>query len=72
MKLIDKILIILILTLSFQSWTKADVIRDFEIEGISIGDSLLDYYTEDKIESSSDVFYNNDEYLDWLNNKAYK
>jgi hypothetical protein len=27
----------------------ADDISDFEIEGISIGDSLLDYITEDKI-----------------------
>ena len=31
---------ILILIFSFQSWTKADDIRDFEIEGISIGDSF--------------------------------
>ena len=34
-------LLILILTFSFQSLSKADDIRDFEIEGISIGDSLL-------------------------------
>ena len=27
----------------------ADDISDFEIEGISIGDSLLDYMTEDEI-----------------------
>ena len=39
----NKILLILILTLSFQSLTKADDIRDFEIEGMSVGDSLLDY-----------------------------
>ena len=31
----------LIIFINFQSWTKADDIRDFEIEGISIGDSLL-------------------------------
>jgi hypothetical protein len=35
---------ILILILSLQSLTKADDIRDFEIEGMTIGDSLLDYY----------------------------
>ena len=29
--------------------TKAEDIRDFQIEGISIGDSLLDYYTENEI-----------------------
>ena len=34
---------------SFQSWTKADDIRDFEIEGMSIGDSLLDYYSKEEI-----------------------
>ena len=40
---------VLILIFSFQSIGKADDIRDFEIEGISIGDSLLDYYSKDKI-----------------------
>ena len=35
---------VLVLIFSFQSWTKADDIRDFEIEGMSIGDSLLDYF----------------------------
>ena len=44
-----KLLLILILTLSFQTWIKADDIRDFKIEGISIGDSLLDYMTEVEI-----------------------
>ena len=36
---------VLILIFSLQSWTKADDIRDFEIEGMSIGDSALDYFT---------------------------
>ena len=44
-----KLIIILILTLSFQSWTKADDIRDFQIEGISIGDSLLDYVDKSQL-----------------------
>ena len=39
-----KLFIIIIIFISFQSWTKADDIRDFEIEGISIGDSALDYF----------------------------
>ena len=34
-------LTILILILNIQSWTKADDIQDFQIEGMSIGDSLL-------------------------------
>jgi len=41
-----RLLLILILMFSFQSWTKADGIKDFEIEGMSIGDSLLDYLNE--------------------------
>ena len=44
-----RLLLILILTFSFQSWTKADDIRDFEIEGISIGDSLLDHMDKNLI-----------------------
>ena len=39
-------LLILILTFSFQSLSKADDIRDFEIEGMSIGDSALDFFTK--------------------------
>jgi hypothetical protein len=44
-----RLLIILILTLSFQTITKADDIRDFEIEGMSLGDSALNFFTEDEI-----------------------
>jgi hypothetical protein len=44
-----KLFIIIIIFISFQSWTKADDIRDFEIEGISVGDSLLDYFNKKKI-----------------------
>ena len=40
---------VLVLIFSFQSLSKADDIRDFEIEGMSIGDSLLDYFSEDEI-----------------------
>ncbi len=42
---------VLVLIFSFQSWTKADDIRDFEIEGMSIGDSLLNYASKKVIES---------------------
>ena len=37
---------VLVLIFSLQSWTKADDISDFEIEGISVGDSALDYVTK--------------------------
>ena len=42
-------LAVLVLILSLQSWTKADDISEFQIEGMSIGDSLLDYVSEDLI-----------------------
>ena len=44
-----RLLIIFILTFSFQTLTKADDISEFQIEGISIGDSLLDYFTKKEI-----------------------
>jgi len=47
-----RLLLILILTLSFQSLTNADDISDFEIEGMSIGDSLLDFYSETEIKKN--------------------
>ena len=53
---------VLVLTLSFQSWTKADDIGDFEIEGMSIGDSLLDYVSKDEIEKKKKYFYKSKEY----------
>ncbi len=42
-------LTILILILNLQCWAKADNISDFEIEGISVGDSLLDHFEEIEI-----------------------
>jgi len=44
-------IVVLVLIFNFQSWTKADDIRDFEIEGISIGDSLLKHFSEDIIKN---------------------
>ena len=52
-----KLFIIIIILISFQTWTKADDIRDFQIEGMSIGDSLLDYYTEKKIKKNIRTWY---------------
>ena len=49
-----RLFLILILTFSLQSWTKADDIRDFEIEGISVGDSLLDYFSLSEIKRFDD------------------
>ncbi len=48
---------VLVLIFNLQSWTKADDISDFEIEGMSIGDSLLDYFTLNEIEAHKMLNY---------------
>ena len=49
---------------SFQSLTKADDIRDFEIEGMSLGDSLLKYFSVIEIEDNrSGAQYPNKEFI---------
>ena len=55
----NRLLLILILTFSLQSLTKADDIRDFQIEGMSIGDSALDYFSKDQITKNSRNYYKN-------------
>ena len=42
--------------LCLQSWTKADDIRDFEIEGMSIGDSLLDFFSKSEINTKKGYY----------------
>ena len=58
-------LTLLIIIFSLQSWTKADDISELEIEGISIGDSLLDFYTEEQIlnRKKDGFLYPNKEYF---------
>ena len=51
-RLLAYLFLVLVLTFSFQSLSKADDIKDFEIEGMSIGDSLLDYMTINEIEQN--------------------
>ena len=53
---------VLILIFGIQSWTKADDISDFQIEGMSIGDSLLDYLSEEEIINSKRNYYVNRKY----------
>ena len=45
-----RLLLTLILTFSFQTLVNADDIRDFEIEGMSIGDSALDFFSKEIID----------------------
>ena len=47
-------LTILVLIFSLQTWTKADDIRDFEIESMSIGDSLLNYMNINEIKKAEE------------------
>ena len=47
---------VLVLIFSFQSWIKADDISDFEIEGMSIGDSLLDFFSEEEIMNPDGIY----------------
>ena len=44
-----KLLVIIILNLFFISQSQADNVSDFEIEGIGVGDSLLDHFSKKKI-----------------------
>jgi len=60
-----KFLAILVLGLFLITPSQADDIRDFEIEGMSIGDSLLDYMTANEI-------INNDEGLYLKNSKFFE
>ena len=53
------LVVILVLCLLFISApSRTDDISEFEIEGISIGDSALDYFTEGQIKDNSFDYYN--------------
>ena len=50
--------------LTFQTSSQADDIRDLEIEGISVGDSLLDFFSEKEIKSTKQrTQYPNDKFI---------
>tara|TARA_B100000427_G_C15394235_1_gene544717 strand:+ start:315 stop:923 length:609 start_codon:yes stop_codon:yes gene_type:complete len=56
-----KVFILLLFLITFtHSWSKADDIRDFQIEGMSIGDSLLKFYNkkliEKKLKENEDLY----------------
>tara|TARA_X000000368_G_C22788626_1_gene604877 strand:- start:83 stop:673 length:591 start_codon:yes stop_codon:yes gene_type:complete len=54
---------VLILIFSFQSLSNADDISEFEIEGMSIGDSALKFFTQKQIiKNSRDDHYTNNKY----------
>ncbi len=48
---------------SFQTSSWADDISDFQIEGMSIGDSLLDYFSKKEIKDNTNInYYTNNKY----------
>ena len=50
-------ILVLIFTLQTPSLALADDIRDFQIEGMSIGDSALDYFSEEEINNGKEYYY---------------
>ena len=52
-----RVIIILTLFFNFQSLTKANDINDFEIEGFSLGDSLLNFFTKKQITTEMNSGY---------------
>ena len=59
-----KIFFSLIIILSLQSLTIADDIQDLEIEGMSVGDSLLNYMSEIEIKKEIEVTKSHYSYLE--------
>ena len=57
-----RILLIIIFIFSFQTLLKADDIRDFEIEGMSIGDSALNYFSKKILIENQKEWFKSGEY----------
>ena len=57
------LIIALVLILNLQSWTKADDIRDFQIEGMGLGDSALDFFSKSVLEKNKE--------LEWYDTKVF-
>ena len=57
-------LIVVVLIFSLQAYTKADDISEFEIEGLSVGDSLLNFASEQEIKKAkAKEQFPNDKYI---------
>ncbi len=50
--------VLVVWILAFQTQTLADNIRYFQIEGMKIGDSALDYYSESQLEDNEQGWHN--------------
>ena len=60
---------VLILIFSLQTPSQAEDIRDFQIEGMSIGDSLLDYFSEKEIKKAKRYDHTN---TSWKSDKMFQ
>jgi len=70
-----KLIIILILNLGFQSLAKAEDISNFEIEGVGIYESLLNFMTEEEIKKEEIFLYKSKKFASiWVkkNNSNFK
>ena len=71
-----RLLTILILIFTLQTPSRADDIRDFQIEGMSIGDSALDYFTKNQIINAKFKMFKDDKYSTFVfydsNYKVYE
>ena len=55
---IKKIFFLLILMMTFQNLSLADDIQNFQIEGMSIGDSALDHFSETQLKDNEQGWHN--------------
>jgi len=60
---VKKLFTIFVIILGFISLAKADDIREFEIEGMSIGESALNHFTEKEISEARDESYEDKEFI---------
>ena len=66
----NRLLLIIILTLSFQSLANADEINEISIEGISVGESALRYFSKQDIKNNSWDYYKNKKFTP-VQNKGF-
>jgi hypothetical protein len=55
---IKKIFFLIVFIIQFQNLSLADDIQNFKIEGMSIGDSALDYFSESQLEDNEQDWHN--------------
>ena len=76
--IMKKLLATIILNLCFTTQSIAENIKDFQIEGLSIGESALKFFNKDQIKNNKKSFYRDDKYIpvifeiktndyDWIN-----